>query len=105
MRISDWSTDVCSSDIRHDIFRYLQHQRDQRFHHHHQRLAPVADGAQAKAHDEREDDDLQDFILGHRFGNRGWEYVKYETPQVRSEERRVGTECVSACRSRWSLYK
>src|SRR3546814_11301332 len=23
---------------------------------------------------------------------------------IRSEERRVGTECVSTCRSRWSLY-
>src|SRR3546814_12142089 len=28
-----------------------------------------------------------------------------ETPQyVRSEERRVGKECVSTCRSRWSPY-
>src|SRR3546814_6554414 len=25
-------------------------------------------------------------------------------PQVRSEERRVGKECVSTCRSRWSPY-
>src|SRR3546814_14621129 len=25
-------------------------------------------------------------------------------PHDRSEERRVGTECVSTCRSRWSLY-
>src|SRR3546814_20875128 len=26
------------------------------------------------------------------------------TPSVRSEERRVGKECVSTCRSRWSPY-
>src|SRR3546814_15017313 len=26
------------------------------------------------------------------------------TPCIRSEERRVGKECVSACRSRWSPY-
>src|SRR3546814_3960845 len=26
------------------------------------------------------------------------------TPQDRSEERRVGKECVSTCRSRWSPY-
>src|SRR3546814_18497718 len=26
-------------------------------------------------------------------------------PQVRSEERRVGKECVSTCRSRWSPYQ
>src|SRR3546814_17869483 len=25
-------------------------------------------------------------------------------PEIRSEERRVGTECVSTCRSRWSPY-
>src|SRR3546814_12140226 len=27
-----------------------------------------------------------------------------DTPQIRSEERRVGKECVSTCRSRWSPY-
>src|SRR3546814_14100214 len=26
------------------------------------------------------------------------------SPRVRSEERRVGKECVSKCRSRWSTY-
>src|SRR3546814_16708027 len=36
---------------------------------------------------------------GHIFfgGTRGW-------PVFRSEERRVGKECVSTCRSRWSPY-
>src|SRR3546814_460907 len=29
---------------------------------------------------------------------------KGEEPRVRSEERRVGKECVSTCRSRWSPY-
>src|SRR3546814_11923201 len=28
----------------------------------------------------------------------------YINPRVRSEERRVGKECVSTCRSRWSPY-
>ena len=27
-----------------------------------------------------------------------------EVPEVRSEERRVGKECASMCRSRWSPY-
>src|SRR3546814_12196259 len=27
-----------------------------------------------------------------------------QTPEDRSEERRVGKECVSTCRSRWSPY-
>src|SRR3546814_11634939 len=36
--------------------------------------------------------DLRD-VAGPRLGG---------SPRVRSEERRVGTECVSTCRSRWS---
>src|SRR3546814_11065816 len=30
--------------------------------------------------------------------------VVYAYPRTRSEERRVGKECVSTCRSRWSPY-
>src|SRR3546814_11115075 len=30
--------------------------------------------------------------------------AQVEFPKVRSEERRVGKECVSTCRSRWSPY-
>src|SRR3546814_12960356 len=30
--------------------------------------------------------------------------VGWSVPEVRSEERRVGKECVSTCRSRWSPY-
>src|SRR3546814_1358369 len=30
--------------------------------------------------------------------------IKIETLALRSEERRVGEECVSTCRSRWSPY-
>src|SRR3546814_6666662 len=63
MRISDWSSDVCSSDL----------------------TAEARQGA-------------------------GWsEAEKMTTPatlagEARSEERRVGKECVSTCRSRWSPY-
>ena len=32
------------------------------------------------------------------------EYKGYEVNYVRSEERRVGKECASMCRSRWSPY-
>src|SRR3546814_1870595 len=75
MRISDWSSDVCSSDLKflrsmagpipftfHRISRQVT-----------RRLLPTGPGL---------------FI---------W-------PRVRSEERRVGKECVSTCRSRWSPY-
>ena len=33
-----------------------------------------------------------------------WAIGSYRFPLVRSEERRVGKECVSTCRSRWSPY-
>src|SRR3546814_3127913 len=63
MRISDWSSDVCSSDLcRQPVRLRIIH-----------RLHVIVD-----------------LHRGHA-GNR-------------SEERRVGKECVSTCRSRWSPY-
>src|SRR3546814_13262772 len=39
------------------------------------------------------------------FGGPGWsEIERYIFAAERSEERRVGKECVSTCRSRWSPY-
>src|SRR3546814_19036997 len=35
---------------------------------------------------------------------RGGDVLAYPLLQLRSEERRVGKECVSTCRSRWSPY-
>src|SRR3546814_3160844 len=61
MRISDWSSDVCSSDLG-DADDHRQH-----------RQRPAA----------------------------GTHFVG----DARSEERRVGKECVSTCRSRWSPYR
>src|SRR3546814_17297001 len=48
-------------------------------------------------------DEENDFPDGaaHR---RGFESQRSATWTERSEERRVGKECVSACRSRWSPY-
>src|SRR3546814_4572829 len=69
MRISDWSSDVCSSDLRSrstgviDIEKALQ-------------IAEIVRRAQG-------------FDAGIR---------------QRSEERRVGKECVRTCRSRWPPY-
>src|SRR3546814_16971772 len=39
---------------------------------------------------------------GHRWRLR--EFVEHQAVDIRSEERRVGKECVSTCRSRWSPY-
>src|SRR3546814_4235894 len=86
MRISDWSSDVCSSDLA---------------------LAPsdaplqVGD-ADGGAGDHAEG--AEQVAVGDR-GHQGAEDEAPRTDQEqRSEERRVGKECVSTCRSRWSPY-
>src|SRR3546814_10502507 len=73
MRISDWSSDVCSSDL----------------------SAKEVGSSQCGDRHVSEIVDV-DERLPH-FTDRKC--------QVRSEERRVGKECVSTCRSRWSPYQ
>src|SRR3546814_17077630 len=79
MRISDWSSDVCSSDL-------------------HQSIMDVR---------------LTIRVVPHGAPRRGGKWPRSiirsyipsaaSTPR-RPEERRVGKECVSTCRSRWSPY-
>src|SRR3546814_4974767 len=82
MRISDWSSDVCSSDLR---------------------LLPVnsglVDGKQALLA-KLAAADVND--TGIEINVVGIEAQRLIDP--RSEERRVGKECVNTCRSRWSPY-
>src|SRR3546814_2311552 len=99
MRISDWSSDVCSSDL---IINELVRVRDEfiahgdptgRFDPPHSTLniGRIKGGT---AHN---------IVAEHcmiEFGMRGVPGLDLEA--VRSEERRVGKECVSTCRSRWS---
>src|SRR3546814_15258520 len=83
MRISDWSSDVCSSDL-HSLEARLPRPRA-REHDRRPARQRSADGVPGgAAHEEYA-------AHGHRL-------------EVRSEERRVGKECVSTCRSRWSPY-
>src|SRR3546814_4971882 len=87
LRISDWSSDVCSSDLiadqhhRHIGGAREAHVRDVAF-------AQIDLGGRSRALD---DDDV---ALAAQ------PMIAFEH---RSEERRVGKECVSTCRSRWSL--
>src|SRR3546814_12176016 len=85
MRISDWSSDVCSSDL----------------------------GARAALH--LAEIEFANTIIRApqegRLGEVGVRLGQYVTAGTqltflvpRSEERRVGKECVSTCRSRWSPY-
>src|SRR3546814_2797772 len=78
MRISDWSSDVCSSDLDCPDARGIE------------RSAGLIGEAPGKCRDER-------------IHLRGARIVDDEVV-VRSEERCVGKECVSTCRSRWSPY-
>src|SRR3546814_14283521 len=96
MRISDWSSDVCSSDLQHaaivvqvevvGLERLVAHRLDHR-------VAAVFD-PQAGVVDQLRARPVQRL---RAFGQAG-EHVEF----ARSEERRVGKECVSTCRSRWS---
>src|SRR3546814_7198636 len=85
MRISDWSSDVCSSDL-HPAPRA-------------QRLAVLA----AADHHARRASLLDQYLLDQRAGPHR-EIAMFAQRLDRSEERRVGKECVSTCRSRWSPY-
>src|SRR3546814_2328621 len=81
MRISDWSSDVCSSDLGDRI---------------HRKILKVSCGYDLPA--EHQFLHRDDGCKGRVF-EQGDQVVS-----KRSEERRVGKECVSTCRSRWSPY-
>src|SRR3546814_12632070 len=116
MRISDWSSDVCSSDLTDPyraaqrdfsnavniraLYEPLDHQdrdssNDQRDRHHPGRA-------------EQRLDLVMQYEAYQCGGNEGNKQVAYKTPRngispnhaMRSEERRVGQECVGTGRSR-----
>src|SRR3546814_17586379 len=115
MRISDWSSDVCSSDLDGDwtangdkfsfteaypdfdidaIARYGKEKG----------VKPIGHNETAGAIENyaRQLDGALKLYADH-----GVAVVKtgYVRPSGRSEERSVGKECVSTCRSRWSQYQ
>src|SRR3546814_5540348 len=86
VRISDWSSDVCSSDLRRRA-RRRRHSAEQGRRTFHRTL---------RAHPERPGAARLRIALDGP-GNQG-------RARLRSEERRVGKECVSTCRSRTAPY-
>src|SRR3546814_15564252 len=98
MRISDWSSDVCSSDL------FLQQAAGHRATRPHE---DVDDGAFLDDAAGLEHDDTVAEIAYHRHlvgdEDDGEAELAVDVAE-RSEERRVGKECVSTCRSRWSPY-
>src|SRR3546814_20060288 len=99
MRISDWSSDVCSSDL--DALRLAP-----------DRIAGVILLSGNAFPDNPANVDIRrDDVAAGRcealralMKGRGAVFVSPSCPAARSEERRVGKECVSTCRSRWSPY-
>src|SRR3546814_12753793 len=79
MRISDWSSDVCSSDLR-----------------------KIAAPSPLKA--SMPMDSALVSCGSNRLPMASRRPVSSRFTFMRSEERRVGKECVSTCRSRWSPY-
>src|SRR3546814_15299025 len=98
MRISDWSSDVCSSDL---ILRNLCTYNKSSIIITYKRINFNIIDVKIKI-----------FIWSKIFSNNAqsrtstW-YRRNDLESgefTRSEERRVGKECVSTCRSRWSPY-
>src|SRR3546814_13261428 len=97
MRISDWSSDVCSSDLH----------------------VTLDLGGQCKFGPDLEWVDELNYDVDPGRADKFYAAIRAYYPDLkdgtlqpayagirpkRSEERRVGKECVSTCRSRWSTY-
>src|SRR3546814_6411153 len=111
MRISDWSSDVCSSDLEaaaqlEGAGRTLD--EDRRLAEGATHLVPDDDAAHSRRDDEVDRvPQLARQLGGERRGEAAGAVAVHQDAcalQVRSEERRVGKACVSTCRSRWSPY-
>src|SRR3546814_1637409 len=101
LRISDWSSDVCSSDLASG----LQVSDSRRVP---DTCISTSSGplylGHIRMHLQQPARNLQEI----RYPGRGQvafvDHINGLFAQVRSEERRVGNECVSTCRSRWPPY-
>src|SRR3546814_13524389 len=101
MRISDWSSDVCSSDLIGPQDDYALRPQAPRYHHEIKRrdLHSRFDAASVRYRA------LVTQILERQSrGDYSYESDEIISGDKRSEERRVGKECVSTCRTRWSPY-
>src|SRR3546814_11866661 len=98
MRISDWSSDVCSSDLARPPTRpWRVDPRHRRFDE--DRVTIRLDGDTRDRQDPPED--LADALARDLADDLPRSALQ---DAVRSEERRVGKECVSTCRFWWSPY-
>src|SRR3546814_2229773 len=88
MRISDWSSDVCSSDLGEVVSNKVIQKTIEEVIQAEDKKCPYSDQQLVKV-----------------LAKRGFEIARRTvTKYRRSEDRRVGKACVSTCRSRWSAY-
>src|SRR3546814_20257085 len=99
MRISDWSSDVCSSDLRWALLAStaLDPGRSAR---HCWLMAEETDFSSLSFEDALKR--LEAIVQQLESGDVPLDQSITLYAEGRSEERRVGKECVSPCRSRWS---
>src|SRR3546814_18732293 len=99
MRISDWSSDVCSSDLEAEMAEGAKQAEELR------RTSVLEAEIAERA---RQAEELQQArIVAESASRAKSEFLanmshELRTPMNRTEERSVGKECVSTCRSRWS---
>src|SRR3546814_1537447 len=89
MRISDWSSDVCSSDLDYERNSFNAERIGM--------IERYLDGTASPT---------ERAPVQFNYGGSEWQLRQRLADlksYTRSEERRVGKECVSTCRSRWSL--
>src|SRR3546814_16916959 len=108
MRISDWSSDVCSSDLwTADLAEQVRLEADEMIRsiaeecgvRNLNRIKPgIAEATRAILRR------VPDRIYVQRRDDPDVAHICLLADKARSEARRVGKECVSTCRSRWSPY-
>src|SRR3546814_11424839 len=100
MRISDWSSDVCSSDLATRKLTKLTPSFACK-----KRQTPRASKERKPAVTRTDRHSSHPGLQTTSFCASGAHVLKCTLRSgSRSEERRVGKECVSTCRSRWSQY-
>src|SRR3546814_11395590 len=91
MRISDWSSDVCSSDL-----RTVEPRREGRSH------VPHGDRGGSRGSAPRDAGRAEQVSDEHGGARQVHEPLQRPRARTRTAERRVGKECVSTCRTRRS---
>src|SRR3546814_20636294 len=98
MRISDWSSDVCSSDLEDGTDGAAIGFDPSSYY------VPVGESSIVLMATRTGASDTSCSANYATADGTATESEDYVSSSGRSEERRVGKECVSTCRSRWSPY-